>query len=582
MQESRSASRSEALRLAAISFLVLFFELVCIRWTPAYVRLLSFFSNFVLLAAFLGIGLGCMFARRRWSLVEAFPALCFCFVSLVTLARFEIDVESQARIYFTAAAETGRVRLGSIYLLPLLYVIIAGLFAMLAQEMGRAMDRFRPITAYSLNVAGSLAGIAAFSAVAFLRLPPVVWFGLSFLVLLPFLGRGRRWRAMNLVLLAGSLVIVGVLGWGKLWSPYYKISVEPLRGYPGTMISVNDISHQVMLDVEKQALFYDFPYQFFPRGAEEILIIGAGSGTDTAAALQTPVKHVDAVEIDPLIVKLGRELHPNRPYADPRVTVHVNDARSFLQRTSKRYDLILFALIDSLTLQSSYSSIRLENYVFTEECFRDVRRHLQPDGMVVIYNFFREPWLVGKIAGMLARVFEQEPRVLMFQKESSLAVLMAGGRAARMREDAIPPERRFCWIRGIAGATDDWPFLYMRERTLPGHYLQVMAIVLGISLLAVALSLPRGGRRISWHFFFLGAAFLLLETRSITRFALLFGTTWFVNSLVFFAILVAILLANLYVLRRRVTRLRPYYLVPVRKCGSGGKGDVLWNHDLLT
>ena len=66
---------------------------------------------------------------------------------------------------------------------------------------------------------------------------------------------------------------------------------------------------------------------------------------------------------------------------------------------------------------------------------------------------------------------------------------------------------------------------------------------------------PRGAlRRFDWHFFFLGAAFMLLETRSLVTFALLFGTTWMVNSLVFFAILLSVLLAILFNARFKIAR----------------------------
>ena len=61
--------------------------------------------------------------------------------------------------------------------------------------------------------------------------------------------------------------------------------------------------------------------------------------------------------------------------------------------------------------------------------------------------------------------------------------------------------------------------------------------------------------------FFLGAGFMLLETKGVVHMALLFGSTWVVNSVVFFAILSMILLSNLYVLAARPTRLWPSYLV---------------------
>jgi hypothetical protein len=55
------------------------------------------------------------------------------------------------------------------------------------------------------------------------------------------------------------------------------------------------------------------------------------------------------------------------------------------------------------------------------------------------------------------------------------------------------------------------------------------------------------GRSINWHFFFLGAGFLLLEAQIVSRMAMLFGTTWLVNSIVIAGVLVLIVLANAFV-----------------------------------
>src|SRR5262249_54856162 len=155
--------------------------------------------------------------------------------------------------------------------------------------------------------------------------------------------------------------------------------------------------------------FYQWPYTVFGDTLDDVLILGAGSGTDVAAALKHGAKHVDAVEIDPVILRLGKERHPDHPYDDPRVTLVNDHARHFLSTSAQRYDLIVFALIDSLTVQSSFSSVRLESYMFTEESFRAVRDHLKPRGVMVLYNYFREKWLVDRLANTVATVFGQEP-----------------------------------------------------------------------------------------------------------------------------------------------------------------------------
>src|SRR5205807_4042898 len=111
------------------------------------------------------------------------------------------------------------------------------------------------------------------------------------------------------------------------------------------------------------------------------------------------------VEIDPAINRLGRQYHPDRPYQDPRVEIHLDDGRNFLRSTPRKYDLIVYALVDSLVLHSGYSNIRLESFLFTRQTYEDVRRHLKPDGNFVIYNYFRQGWLAARLQEGLEEVF---------------------------------------------------------------------------------------------------------------------------------------------------------------------------------
>ena len=97
--------------------------------------------------------------------------------------------------------------------------------------------------------------------------------------------------------------------------------------------------------------------------------------------------------------------HPDQPYDDPRVTRHINDGRAFLRSTDQKYDLIVFALPDSLTLVSQAANVRLESFLFTEQAFKSVADHLTDDGIFVLYNYYREPWLVNKLATMLGDAF---------------------------------------------------------------------------------------------------------------------------------------------------------------------------------
>jgi spermidine synthase len=154
---------------------------------------------------------------------------------------------------------------------------------------------------------------------------------------------------------------------------------------------------------------------------KDVLIIGAGSGNDVSRALQwgAPDVKIDAVEIDPVIRRLGKE-HPDQPYDDPRVTPFIGDGRNFLHASDKQYDLIVFALVDSLVLHSGYSSIRLESYLFTRQSFEDVKKRLKPGGRFVTYNFFRQGWIVARLKSELEEVFGKDNPVVFMLPYSEL------------------------------------------------------------------------------------------------------------------------------------------------------------------
>jgi SAM-dependent methyltransferase len=573
------------------SFLVLLLEIALIRWIPAYIRLLSYFSNFILLAAFLGCGVGCLVASQRRNLIAFFPLLQLLLVLAVFGLRLEVAVPSATTLYFSSGTADKVVAVESTMLLPVLFAAVALLFVTVAQRMARELERAgraggpsASLRAYAINLLGSLAGVAAFALMSWLQLPPVVWFAVAFAAAAPFLFEGRTPKAAaNVALLAVSLALVWQMERGSLWSPYYKINVSQDRS--DTVIEVNNIFHQSMAPVEHKEYFYQWPYTAFGDTFEDVLILGAGSGTDVAAALRHGAKHVDAVEIDPVILRLGKERHPDRPYDDPRVTTIVDDARHYLATTAKQYDLVVFALMDSLTVQSSFSGVRLESYMFTEESFRAVRDHLKPRGLMVLYNYFREKWLVDRLANTAARVFEQEPRVHVHQERAFLAVMLAGPRlsdapalpappahvmAYGQAQDASPPQPLHR-DASIVPATDDWPFLYMRAPELPRHYLAALASVLAVSVLAVGAVMAWNATsaktaiegsawhalrslRSSFHFMMLGAGFMLLETKSIVQFALLWGSTWSSASLAIASVLVMALAAALVASRVEIRR----------------------------
>ncbi len=630
--EVRAASPARVcLELFGVSFLILYFELACIRWFGSTVIFLTFFTNIVLMACFLGVSVGCLAAGRRWSFINGFMPLvllavgtaCAVFWGYQQFSQVMIDVggqQSPQLIYFGTDA---RRRDPSRFVIPIellagvFFVLIALMFIGPGQELGR---RFNAVSnravAYTVDILGSLTGIALFGLMSYCWLPAFWWFAIALGLGLFFVKR-RRWLCVG----CGLLVLGGIYlsDWPRdsqgvetdvTWSPYYQVRYKPRY----KSIDVNNLGHQGMLPIELGGPAYMLPHLLNRdagcRPFEDVMIVGAGSGNDVAAALRQGTKHVDAVEIDPVINMLGRRDHPDAPYRDPRVAIHLDDGRSFVRKTDRAYDLISYAVVDSLALHSSYSSIRLESFLFTEEAFRDVKAKLKPGGVFAMYNFYRQGWVVARLVRLAESVFGTKPLVISLpyqerigpanDQRDYITFLLVGNDKSQV-VDAMRArfeKDKFFWLSdqprlneplnsfgptppvgpGTHGPkfnkigpaiveltgteripTDDWPFLYLRDPSIPALNLRGIALLGVLSLVVLLAFTPARKLRPSGQMFFLGAGFMLLETKGVVHMALLFGSTWMVNSIVFFSILTMILLSNLYVLAIKPRTLWPYF-----------------------
>ena len=537
-----------AIQLFLTSAAVLFTELALIRWIPANVVSIGFFSNFLLMGSFLGIGAGILIGRRWTSLASFAPLLLLTVVVVVTRAQLNMQVSSDDEIFFGIATATAPH--SSFFVLPLVVLLTTLVLASTATPLGPLLRSMSPLKAYAVDVAGALAGIAAFAGLAAAWTTPAVWFAvLATVFALLGLGQGLGTRS-----LLSAVALVGVVGFSippptpsvrELWSPYYRITEWQRPRI--TTLAVNGILHQQIVAasvvLSRKDSAYGQVYRWYPeRQFANVLIVGAGSGTDTAVALAKNVGHIDAVEIDPRIARIGAELHPDHPYDDPRVHVVIDDGRHFVEtREPGRYDLVVFALPDSLTLVNSSADIRLESFLFTRESFEAVRRAMTPDGVFVLYNYYRQPWLVGRIASLLEEVFGRRP-LLYWSPSDALAVMGAGGPAG----DRPPLEASIAALPRLPDPVDDWPFLYLKQPGVPSHYLLGLGILVVFAVVLLAAVFRGTGTpltRASPHFFALGAAFMLLEARSLVVFSRLFGSTWLVNALASFAILASVLAA---------------------------------------
>ncbi len=534
-------SPGDRTRLAFASFLMLFVELALIRWTAENNVYVTNATNFVLLASFLGIGVGFLNARTQRDYLRWTP------VALIALVAWELAFpvilvsQSGPSPY---QGLRGSPALPKALTLAVIFVLCVAVMAGFGQAVARIFVRFKPLSAYRLDIAGSIAGIVVFSALSFLDLPPLGWGLIVGVGLVALLARDGRWWQWALV--GGFVVLLGVESFahGEQWSPYYKLSTQE-RGTaaPALYVSANNIPYQAarsLAVLRKQKPFYFYPYRHVTTASlGNVLIIGAGTGNDVAVALSEGARHIDAVEIDPVLLKIGRARHPNHPYSSPRVTTHNADGRAYLENTTAKYNLIEFALPDSLTAVSGQSNLRLESYLLTSQSVKAAMSRLAPGGTFAMYNYYA-PFLFDRYATTLEDVFHRTPCAEVGQP--------LGGRrlsVLTVKPSGPVPDCATYWQGSkVTPASDDHPFPYLHTNTIPGAYLWMLAAILVASLLLIRVGGGAFGKMRGYlDLAFMGAAFLLLETKNVVQFALLFGATWFVNSLVFAAVLVAVYLA---------------------------------------
>ena len=581
------------------SFLTLFAELALIRWIGTEVRVFAYIKNLALLLCFLGFGMGCALARRPirwWTSVAALLGLVMVvrwpwhgrliFENLSVSLGAAQDVE----IWATGTARHWPHFLRAAALTAVLLLLIAYVFIPFGQMVSRQLELARtPLRGYSWNLAASLVGIIAFFVVSWFALPPGVWMAVILLGVALLQSRTRTALFFASLGVPDALLLhdATTSTSSAVWTPYQLIEIGTQRFHDGeferAIVSVNHSGYQFIVDLAPEFLArhpglvkeapdenpYNMPFAFAPP-SPRVLIVGSGTGNDVAAAVRHKSSAVDAVEIDPGILAMGKT-HPEHPYSAPQVSTHVTDARAFMKRTHGPYDLVLFGLLDSHTELSDYSNMRIDNFVYTEESFEEAKALLAPNGVLFVKFQVNRPWIGRRIAEMLTAVFGKEPTVWVAKSSytagaTCFAISPSGqveqrlAADPRLRDFVSQNRPDFLSTPPVAMTTDDWPYLYQEGRWIPGIFLSVGILVLMLGA-ALYWQIPEARQRVPSLFFFsMGAGFLLLETQVVSRLALYFGTTWQVNGIVIGAILVALLIANAVIEKQSKPWARRWYV----------------------
>ncbi|HTS37878.1 MAG TPA: hypothetical protein VMH04_19540 [Candidatus Solibacter sp.] len=570
------ATRRHGLELFCLSFVALFLELMVIRWEPAVVRLIAYYANLMLISSFLGLGVGAIVGKTRKSIFGWLPVLLLISVVWLLVAHFITlpTTASESRFY------TPSPQLARYISLIGIFVSNAIVFVPLGQRIGSLFEASPPLHAYSWDLSGSLAGTLCFGLFSLKYFSPTLGMGFVAIAIVLLLPRAKWLGAIPMLALSLAGVYFSVTP-SAIWSPYYCIIVsergdkqktpvrEPAPGlrtmqdppiydvrvnhyflqYHGTF-DPNRYSPQKRNEILTERMQYDLPYALAPAH-RRVLMLGAGGGTDTEIAVLNGAEQVDAVEIDPMLVKLSNRFNASGIYENPKVHVDVDDARAFLRRSSGGYDMVVFGFLDSQTLFSSMANIRLDGYIYTVQSMRSAFALLNNNGVLSLSFMAGHDWLARKLVRMVALATGQIP--VLYESQGQVVICAFRG------QHAEPPPQYGRFVRTVLPAgddlsdavapTDDWPFLYLFRKTIPADYLIVIGILLAITIPAVFVLRGQGFGWNDSHFLFLGLGFLLLETKSIADCSLYFGTTWFVTMIVVAGVLLMVLAANLVAMR---------------------------------
>lgn len=582
------------LAIVASAALSLFLELAVIRWQATVFPFFAFYKNLSLLSCFAGLGLGYSLGRQdRVPLFLTLPLLCwqFLFMTGMRYGMSYVQFQSLYVLPFREQLNMGLRRppqfyygLQTYFVLAVVFLLTALAFIPIGQLCGCLLERRNKLTGYGFNLLGSLAGVLLMFVVSAFWTPPSVWFLIAFALLLCF---HIRKQSVMVIGVASAVFALVVLEWPvspelqRIYSPYQLLEVGhndrglmEIRAAGHYYQRVYDFLHgadalPANSSIRRVRDYYDLPYQIVKQ-PQDVAVVGAGTGNDVAAALRGGAERVDAIEIDPAILLLGQEGHPEHPYSNARVHAVVNDARSFLRTTDRHYDLIVFGLLDSHTLLSQASSVRLDSFVYTVQAMREARARLKPSGIISLTFSVLNDQLGRKIYLMLQDAFDgYPPRCIQVGYDGGVVFL-----ESQDHRMSLPPEvltqggfrdKTATYSNPALRAdvsTDDWPFFYMPERIYPFSYLVMVGLVLVLSLTLTSSFLPGRPQFGGVPFFLLGAGFMLVETKSITELGLTFGNSWQVIGLVIAGIMVMAYFANLVVQRLEISNAAvPYGLL---------------------
>ncbi len=601
--------------LFCVSFLILFLELLLIRLLSTEIRIFAYLSNILLISIFIGTGIGMLIKRQIPIYVSA--VLLFVLEAILSMhyivrlpnVEFKIFtgitelLSPVSDSYIWLQSETyskSGVVIGLILVLFLIS-LVSVLFIPLGQYLGNIFAKGKnPITLYSVDIVAAIFGMWAFQAFSVVGLSP--YLGLFFCqILLLYLSNTNFSKVISFVTLLASLVLMlpkeAFQPYEKpvtFWSPYQKLTLSLVKNFQtyqagGWYLEVNNVGYMGLLDLSDESYAkreediqkkfkspdelvyqnqYTLPYKIRPN-AQNVLIIGGGAGNDAAAALKSGVKSIDIVEIDPQVAAIGKKYHPEKPYSSSDVSLKVDDGRSYIESTDKKYDIIIMSLADSHTTSSSLTNVQLDNYLYTYEALTKTRERLNENGVLFLTFEVTKPWIGGRIQDTLHKAFGEKPDIVEVRSDGVFGwggIMFIEPKAGGSIKNQLEDQKLVAYLdknsRDYSNITqniltDNWPYIYLDKPRIP--LLHLIVALISLAGLLVFKSRQKIMRNINFPFFLLGVGFMLFEIQNISKSALIFGNTWITNLFIITGVLIFILAANLATIKKLMSEKQAFF-----------------------
>ncbi len=401
-----------------------------------------FYYHFAFLAisiALFGLGSGGVFSY----VVVARPGRLYSKLGVLALADAACVVGSLWFI-LSRPSELGYGTLAAVYIASALPFFLAGTVVSIAlSEAIERVDR-----AYFFDLAGAAAGCLVL--IPFLNtfggpntvIAAGVFYGIAAAIWFHQAGNFRR-RAV--AVLVALLLVVLMVANGRMhlldvrvakgeklppekfvaWNSFSRVGVTANRGYTSIVIDADaatalaDKDWDRLTAKERRDLSHDGPgFPYYLRPGAKTLVIGAGGGYDVARALASGSHDITAVEINPIIAnkimrdRFAQESH--RLYFRPEVHLAIEDGRSFVRRSTEKYQVLQATLVDTWASTAAGAFALSENNLYTTDAFYDYLTHLTPDGMLVFTRWGFDPpreslRLVTLAMDALARLGQSDP-----------------------------------------------------------------------------------------------------------------------------------------------------------------------------